>query len=95
MVFIFGIFLAFLYLEKWLEINRVNRSRYLAFLDTTLLPLMGMEPTHSVQSLDRLIVPPEPLHTTSALPDRITGGPGVGNRSKTQFSRETRFNGKI
>ena len=77
MVFIFGIFLAFLYLEKWLEINRVNRSRYLAFLDTTLLPLMGMEPTHSVQSLDKLLVPPDPLQTTSVLPDRITRGPEI------------------
>lgn len=55
---------------------------------------MGKEPTHSVQSLDKLIVPPEPLHTTSALPDRFTGGPELGNHSNSQISRETSVNGK-
>ena len=38
---------------------------------------MGMKPTHSVQSLDKLIVPPDPLYTTSVLPDRITRGPEI------------------
>lgn len=56
---------------------------------------MGKEPTHSVQFLDKLIVPPEPLHTTSVLPDQITGEPLVGSRSNSQISRESSVNGKI